>query len=116
MPDWARHLPAGPSHARAPILDRCTRHVPFPPLLLWGFSFTFYFFFYTPFTSLCVELTFCSPFFQDILVGVNSQVAEKERKLRLIEIYNKIDAKSATTYRSKKFKKSDLLSGNRRLM
>jgi len=47
---------------------------------------------------------------------VNAQVAEKERKLRLIEIYNKIDAKSATTYRNKKFKKSDLLSSTRRLM
>ena len=53
---------------------------------------------------------------QDILVGVNAQVAEKERKLRLIEVYNKIDAKSATTYRNKKFKKSDLLSSSRRLM
>lgn len=47
---------------------------------------------------------------------MNAQVAEKERKLRLIEIYNKIDAKSATTYRNKKFKKSDLLSSTRRLM
>ena len=53
---------------------------------------------------------------QDILIGVNAQVAEKERKLRLIEVYNKIDAKSATTYKNKKFKKSDLLSSNRRLM
>ena len=37
------------------------------------------------------------PILQDILIGVNAQVAEKERKLRLTEVYNKIDAKSATT-------------------
>jgi len=43
-------------------------------------------------------------------------VAEKDRQVRLIEVYNKIDAKSATTYRNKKFKKSDLLSSSRRLM
>ena len=56
------------------------------------------------------------PILQDILIGVNAQVAEKERKLRLTEVYNKIDAKSATTYKNKKFKKSDLLSSNRRLI
>ena len=50
------------------------------------------------------------------MFGVNAQVAEKDRKVRLIEVYNKIDAKSATTYRNKKFKKSDLLSSSRRLM
>jgi hypothetical protein len=53
------------------------------------------------------------PILQDILIGVNAQVAEKERKLRLTQVYNKIDAKSATTYKNKKLKKSDLLSSNR---
>jgi hypothetical protein len=52
------------------------------------------------------------PILQDILIGVNAQVTEKKRKLRLTEVYNKIDAKSATTYKNKKFKKSDLLSSN----
>jgi A-kinase anchor protein 13 len=56
------------------------------------------------------------PILQVILIGVNAQLAEKERKLRLTEVYNKIDAKSATIYKNKKFKKSDLLSSNRRLM
>lgn len=64
----------------------------------------------------CLKLQEVLSFVKDILIGVNAQVAEKERKLRLIEVYNKIDAKSATTYRNKKFKKSDLLSSTRRLM
>ncbi|KAI9556440.1 hypothetical protein GHT06_016228 [Daphnia sinensis] len=64
----------------------------------------------------CLKLQQVLGFVKDILIGVNAQVAEKERKLRLIEVYNKIDAKSATTYKNKKFKKSDLLSSNRRLM
>jgi len=53
---------------------------------------------------------------QDIIIDVNAQVAEKEREERLLDIYNKIDAKSATAYKGTKFKKSDLLSGNRKLM
>ncbi|XP_046639411.1 rho guanine nucleotide exchange factor 28-like [Daphnia pulicaria] len=64
----------------------------------------------------CLKLQQVLGFVKDILIGVNAQVAEKERKLRLIEVYNKIDAESATTYKNKKFKKSDLLSSNRRLM
>ncbi|KAK2718344.1 hypothetical protein QYM36_005602 [Artemia franciscana] len=53
---------------------------------------------------------------KDIIIDVNAQVAEKEREERLLDIYNKIDAKSATAYKGTKFKKSDLLSGNRKLM
>ena len=49
-------------------------------------------------------------------MDVNAQVAEKQKEARLLEIYNKIDAKSTAFYKGKKFKKSDLLSGNRRLM
>ena len=48
-------------------------------------------------------------------MNVNSQVAEKERDARLLEVYNRIDAKSSTTYLSKKFKKADLLLGKRKL-
>ena len=33
-----------------------------------------------------------------------------------MEIYHKLDAKSTIVYRGKKFKKSDILSSNRRLM
>lgn len=43
-------------------------------------------------------------------------MAEKERKARLLEIYHKLDAKSTIVYKGKKFKKSDILMGNRRLM
>ncbi|XP_037082300.1 rho guanine nucleotide exchange factor 18-like [Pollicipes pollicipes] len=53
---------------------------------------------------------------KEILVDVNAQVAEKQKEARLLEIYNKIDAKSTAFYKGKKFKKSDLLSGNRVLM
>jgi A-kinase anchor protein 18 len=53
--------------------------------------------------------------FQEILVEVDAQVAEKERENRKVEIYNKLDAKSFTNFRGqKKFKKSDILSANRK--
>ncbi|KAK7579648.1 hypothetical protein V9T40_000277 [Parthenolecanium corni] len=52
---------------------------------------------------------------KNILVEVNSRVADKEREDRKLEIYNKIDAKSHTTYRNNKFKKSDILLNNRKL-
>ncbi|XP_059486689.1 rho guanine nucleotide exchange factor 18-like isoform X3 [Neocloeon triangulifer] len=53
---------------------------------------------------------------KEILVEVDAQVAEKEKEDRKLEIYNRIDAKSFTTYRgSQKFKKSDILSANRKL-
>ncbi|XP_065336982.1 rho guanine nucleotide exchange factor 18 isoform X4 [Cloeon dipterum] len=53
---------------------------------------------------------------KEILVEVDAQVAEKEKEDRKLEIYNRIDAKSFTSYRgNKKFKKSDILSANRKL-
>lgn len=52
---------------------------------------------------------------KDVINRVDAQVAEKEKEIRLLEIYNKIDAKSTTLYRGKKFRKSDLLSNNRKL-
>lgn len=55
-------------------------------------------------------------FFQDILKDVNARVAEKERKARLFEIYNKVDPKSTLTQNGRKFKKSDILLADRKLM
>ncbi|XP_017773485.1 PREDICTED: rho guanine nucleotide exchange factor 18-like isoform X2 [Nicrophorus vespilloides] len=52
---------------------------------------------------------------KEILVEVDAQVAEKEKEDRKLEIYNKIDAKSYTIHRENKFKKSDILQGNRSL-
>ncbi|XP_046403403.1 A-kinase anchor protein 13 isoform X4 [Ischnura elegans] len=52
---------------------------------------------------------------KEILVEVDAQVAEKEKEDRKIEIYNRIDAKSFTIHRGMKFKKSDILSANRKL-
>lgn len=52
---------------------------------------------------------------KEILVEVNAQVAEKEKEDRKLEIYNRIDAKSFTVHRGIKFKKSDILSGSRKL-
>lgn len=52
---------------------------------------------------------------KEVLVEVDSQVAEKEKEDRKLEIYNRIDAKSYTVHRGHKFKKSDILQGNRSL-
>ncbi|CAH1109775.1 unnamed protein product [Psylliodes chrysocephalus] len=52
---------------------------------------------------------------KEILVEVDAQVAEKEKEDRKLEIYNRIDAKSNTVYRGQKFRKSDILQGNRSL-
>lgn len=52
---------------------------------------------------------------KEILVEVDSQVAEKEKEDRKIEIYKRIDAKSYTVHRNHKFKKSDILQSNRSL-
>jgi hypothetical protein len=43
-------------------------------------------------------------------------VAEKERGQRLIEIYNRMDARSYIQYEGRKFKKSDFLLDNRKLL
>ena len=55
-------------------------------------------------------------FLQNILKDVNSKVAEKVHKARLLDIYHKLDAKSNIAYNGRKFKKSDILSANRKLM
>jgi hypothetical protein len=52
---------------------------------------------------------------KEILVEVDAQVAEKEKEDRKLEIYHRIDAKSYTVHREHKFKKSDILQGNRSL-
>ncbi|XP_060864169.1 rho guanine nucleotide exchange factor 18 isoform X4 [Metopolophium dirhodum] len=63
----------------------------------------------------CEKLTRALKMVKDILVEVDSQVAEKEKEDRKLEIYNRMEAKSYTNFRGRKFKKSDLLSENRRL-
>nr|CAI5853530.1 unnamed protein product [Callosobruchus analis] len=52
---------------------------------------------------------------KDILVEVDARVAEKEKEDRKLQIYHRIDAKSCTMHRGHKFKKSDILQGNRSL-
>jgi len=47
---------------------------------------------------------------------VNGQVAEKERAQRLLEIYNRMDARSHVVHEGKKFKKSDILQEGRKLL
>ena len=47
-------------------------------------------------------------FLQNILKDVNSKVAEKVHKARLLDIYHKLDAKSNIAYNGRKFKKSDI--------
>lgn len=55
-------------------------------------------------------------FVKEILRDVNARVAEKERKGRLFEIYNRVDPKSTLMYNGRKFKKSDILLADRRLL
>ena len=62
------------------------------------------------------KLRNCLHLVKSILVDVNGQVAEKERGQRLLEIYNRMDARSYVTHEGKKFKKSDILSENRKLL
>lgn len=52
---------------------------------------------------------------KDILVDVNAQVAQKENDDRHLEIFKRIEAKSATVYRGEKFKKSDIIRFSRKL-
>ncbi|CAG9135035.1 unnamed protein product [Plutella xylostella] len=52
---------------------------------------------------------------KEVLVDVDNQVAAKEREDRKLEIYHRIDAKSFAHFRGRKFKKSDILQGNRSL-
>ena len=62
------------------------------------------------------KLRNCLHLVKSILVDVNGQVAEKERGQRLLEIYNRMDARSHVSHEGKKFKKSDILSENRKLL
>ncbi|GIX76967.1 rho guanine nucleotide exchange factor 28 [Caerostris darwini] len=50
-----------------------------------------------------------------IISSVDVQVADKEKEIRLLEIFNKMDAKTTVFFQGKKFKKSDLLACNRKL-
>lgn len=62
------------------------------------------------------ELTLAHNLIKEIINHVDAQVAEKDKEQRLLEIYNKVDAKSTAFYKGKKFRKSDLLSNNRKLI
>jgi len=62
------------------------------------------------------KLRNCLHLVKSILVDVNGQVAEKERGQRLLEIYNRMDARSHVSHEGRKFKKSDILSENRKLL
>lgn len=50
-----------------------------------------------------------------LLFEVDLQVAEKEKETRLLQLYNRIDAKSTAQLAGKKFRKSDLLCNGRKL-
>lgn len=52
---------------------------------------------------------------KEILIDVNSQVAEKENDDRHLDIFKRIDAKSSTLFKNEKFKKSDIMGVNRKL-
>ncbi|GAB0089904.1 rho guanine nucleotide exchange factor 18 [Sergentomyia squamirostris] len=54
-------------------------------------------------------------FVKDILNYANARVADKEKEERQLAIFKKIDAKSYTMYKDEKFKKSDIISCNRKL-
>lgn len=53
---------------------------------------------------------------KEILVDVNARVAEKENEARHFDIYRRIDVKSSTFYKQKKFSKCDVIeTGIRKL-
>lgn len=52
---------------------------------------------------------------KEILVDVDARVAEKEKEERQLSIFKKIDAKSHAFFKKDKFKKSDIISSNRKL-
>ncbi|KAK2146186.1 hypothetical protein LSH36_626g05027 [Paralvinella palmiformis] len=56
------------------------------------------------------------PLMRQILVYIDARVDAHEKYQRLLEIYNKLDARSYAMYMGKKFKKSNLLLGDRKLM
>ncbi|XP_052861624.1 rho guanine nucleotide exchange factor 18 [Anopheles cruzii] len=52
---------------------------------------------------------------KEILVDVDARVADKEKEDRQLEIFKRIDAKSFAIFKQDKFKKSDIISCNRKL-
>uniref|UniRef100_A0AAG5DLL7 DH domain-containing protein n=1 Tax=Anopheles atroparvus TaxID=41427 RepID=A0AAG5DLL7_ANOAO len=52
---------------------------------------------------------------KEILVDVDARVADKEKEDRQLEIFKRIDAKSCAIFKKDKFKKSDIISCNRKL-
>ncbi|KAL1400826.1 hypothetical protein pipiens_007110, partial [Culex pipiens pipiens] len=52
---------------------------------------------------------------KEILVDVDARVADKEKEDRQLEIFKRIDAKSYAIFKKDKFKKSDIISSNRKL-
>lgn len=52
---------------------------------------------------------------KSILFHVDARVAEKQKEDRHLEIFKRIDAKSTVMYEEDKFKKSDVISSNRKL-
>lgn len=52
---------------------------------------------------------------KEILVDVDARVADKEKEDRQLEIFKRIDAKSYALFKKNKFKKSDIISSNRKL-
>ncbi|XP_049543344.1 rho guanine nucleotide exchange factor 18 isoform X3 [Anopheles darlingi] len=52
---------------------------------------------------------------KEILVDVDARVADKEKEDRQLEIFKRIDAKSFAIFKKDKFKKSDIISCNRKL-
>lgn len=52
---------------------------------------------------------------KQILENVNGRVAEKQKEDRHLDIFKRIDAKSTTTYKKDKFRKSDIIGSNRKL-
>lgn len=52
---------------------------------------------------------------KEILIEVDARVAEKEKEDRQLDIFKRVDAKSFSSYKNDKFKKSDIISSNRKL-
>jgi hypothetical protein len=52
---------------------------------------------------------------KNILIEVDASVEMKEKEIRQLEIFKRIDAKSYAIFKKNKFKKSDVISSNRKL-
>ena len=55
-------------------------------------------------------------FAKEIVKDVNAKTKQKDFEQRFLDIYKAIDAKSSVVFNGKKFKKSDMLQANRKLM